>query len=375
MSRAGRGKRRGEGITAEAQPRTPEATEEALEPEALLRVLARSFAVSLRLLPPGLRDNFARAYLFARAADTVVDTAAVAPEARQPLLATLEEAARRLHGGDLIALEPAPLGPGGSPQERQLMARLPALAQWINELEVPARKRVGEVCTTLIGAMRQDLAQFGERPARIQALADEDALDDYLYGNAGCVGAYWARELATTSHRFTGLDVQSLEQAGIYLGKALQRVNVLRDLAKDIRRGRCYLPETALSAVGMVPSDLLFPDMAGRMQPLLDAQIAAARADLAEGTAFFHHLPYHWVRRRAAAALPAVLAQRTLARIEAAPHRLLDAQDTIKVPRHEVYGLLLHLLTLPPTDRSLERMALGPHRRLQRRPDPLPGEG
>jgi farnesyl-diphosphate farnesyltransferase len=304
----------------------------------------------------------------------VVDTAAVAPAARDGVLAELEAAAEALGRGELIALAPAPLGPGGTEHERRLLARLPALAAWVNELDIPARKRAGAVCTTLVGAMRADLARFGERPERIRALPDEAAFDDYLYGNAGCVGDYWARELATTSPRFTGLDIHTLSQAGIHLGKALQRVNVLRDLAKDIRRGRCYLPETALAAVGMEPRDLLFPDMAGRMQPLLDAQIAAARADLAAGAAFFDHLPYPWVRRRAAAALPAVLARRTLARIEAAPHRLLDPHDTIKVPRGEVYRLLLRLLLLPPTDRGLNRLALGPRRRLERRADPLPGE-
>jgi farnesyl-diphosphate farnesyltransferase len=288
-----------------------------------------------------------------------MDTEAVAPEARDRTLAELEEAARRLARGELIALAPAPLGPGGGPQERRLLAQLPALARWVNELEVPARRRAGEVCTTLIGAMRQDLARFGEQPDRVLALPDEGTLEDYLYGNAGCVGAYWARELATTSHRFTGLDMHTLEHAGIALGKALQRVNVLRDLAEDLRKGRCYLPETELTAAGLAPGDLLFPDKAGRLQPVLDAQIAAARSDLTTGAEFFHHLPYPWVRRRAAAALPAVLAERTLQRMEAAPHRLLDPQDRVKVPRGEVYRLLLRLLVLPPTDRGLRRLTLG----------------
>ncbi|HKJ71741.1 MAG TPA: squalene/phytoene synthase family protein [Gammaproteobacteria bacterium] len=327
-------------------------------PEALLERLARSFALSLHLLPRPLREHFARAYLFARAADTVSDTDAVAPAARERVLGQLESAARRLQRGDPITLEAAPPGPGGSPEERTLMDQLPAVADWISELSVPARKRAGEVCVTLFAAMRRDLARFGRHPERVTALPDEAALDTYLYGNAGCVGAYWAQELATTSYRFTGLDIQSLERAGVHLGKALQRVNVLRDLARDLRRGRCYLPADRLAACGLEPRDLYFPDAAGRMRPLLEEQLTAARADLEAGLEFFHHLPHRWLRRRAAAALPAVLARRTLDRIAAEPHRILDAHDAVKVPRAEVKRLIARLLLLPPTDRGLERMVL-----------------
>ncbi|MFA9459692.1 squalene/phytoene synthase family protein [Thiohalorhabdus sp. Cl-TMA] len=341
----------------------------------MLEVLARSFALSLRLLPRAMREHFARAYLFARAADTVADTDAVDPEARGETLAALEAAAGRLAQGAPITLEPAPLGPGGSPEERILLAGLPDMARWVSEMEVPARKRAGQVACTLIRAMRDDLERFADTGGRVVALPDEAALDAYLYGNAGCVGGYWALELGTTSHRFTGLDVQSLERAGIHLGKALQRVNVLRDLAKDIRRGRCYLPANGLAACGLEPRDLYFPDMIGRMRPFLNTQIAAARADLEEGLEFFHHLPHRWIRRRAAAALPAALAKRTLDRIEARPERILDARDTVKVPRGEVYRLLLRLFLLPPTDRGLDRLVVGPERRLQKRAGPLPEDG
>jgi farnesyl-diphosphate farnesyltransferase len=349
--------------------------QEPFQPVALLDRLARSFVLSLRLLPPELREHFARAYLFARAADTVTDTTAVAPAARERVLGQLESAARRLARGEPISLEAAPLGPGGSEEERILVAQLPAVAAWVNELDVPARKRAGEVCTTLFAAMRRDLARFGRHRERAVALPDESALDTYLYGNAGCVGGYWAQELATTSHRFTGLDVQGLERAGVHLGKALQRVNVLRDLARDLRRGRCYLPATGLTACGLEPRDLYFPDIIQRMRPLLDTQIAAARGDLAAGLEFFRHLPHRWVRLRAAAALPAILARRTLDRIEAEPHRILDAHDAVKVPRPEVKRLIVRLLLLPPSDRGLDRLVLGPRRRLQRRAEPVDGEG
>jgi len=292
----------------------------------------------------------------------VADTDAVDPAARERMLVQLETAARRLARGEPIVLEAAPLGPGGSPEERTLLAQLPQVGEWVNELAIPARKRGGEVCITLFAAMQRDLARFGVTSDRVIPLPDAAALDTYLYGNAGCVGAYWAQELATTSHRFTGLDVQSLEPAGIHLGKALQRVNVLRDLAKDLRRGRCYLPANELSAHGLDPRDLYFPDAIGRLRPLIEDHIEAARADLEAGLAFFHHLPHHWIRQRAAAGLPAVLARRTLDCLATEPYRVLDAHDTVKVPRPEVKRLIARFLLLPPSDRGLERLVTGRRR-------------
>lgn len=333
------------------------------DPATLLRQLARSFYLSLGLLPEPMRGNVARTYLLARAADTVADTAAVPERARDQALAELERCARTMALGEMVALPHIPLGAGGGPFERALVANLGSMSGWINELPIPARRHSGDVLTTLVAAMRRDRARFSRAGnGRLVALPDEAALDSYLYGNAGCVGHYWAREVVANNPRFSGVQIQALQQAGIHLGKALQRVNVLRDLAGDLRRGRCYLPRTSLAEVGLVPADLYFPDVMGRLKPLLDAEIAATRRDLAAGQEFFRYLPHHWVRMRAAAALPAVLARRTLDRIAANPVRILDYHDTVKVPRGNVYRLMGRLLLTPPTNRGLDRMVLGPPR-------------
>lgn len=338
------------------------------DPAALLGQLARSFYLSLGLLTQPVRGNVARTYLLARAADTVADTDAVPERARDRALAELEHCARTMGRGEMVALPHIPLGAGGGPYERALVANLGSMSGWMNELPIPARRRSGEVLTTLVGAMRRDRARFARAGnGRLVALPDEAALDSYLYGNAGCVGRYWAREVAANNHRFSGVQIQALQQAGIHLGKALQRVNVLRDLAGDLRRGRCYLPRTSLAEVGLVPADLYFPDVMGRLWPLLEAEIAAARRDLAAGQEFFRYLPHQWVRMRAAAALPAVLARRTLDRIAADPVRILDYHDTVKVPRGNVYRLMGRLLLTPPTNRGLDRLVLG---RYPDRPQP-----
>src|SRR5262245_42072132 len=54
----------------------------------LLKSVSRSFYLTLRVLPRGLRDPVGLAYLLARAADTIADTQLIAPAQRLDLLLT-----------------------------------------------------------------------------------------------------------------------------------------------------------------------------------------------------------------------------------------------------------------------------------------------
>ena len=53
---------------------------------ATLRDVSRSFYLSIRALPGGLREPVGLAYLLARAADTIADTALLRPDDRLRLL-------------------------------------------------------------------------------------------------------------------------------------------------------------------------------------------------------------------------------------------------------------------------------------------------
>ena len=55
----------------------------------LLKGVSRSFYLTLRVLPAGMRDPIGLAYLLARAADTIADTSLISPEQRLALLLSL----------------------------------------------------------------------------------------------------------------------------------------------------------------------------------------------------------------------------------------------------------------------------------------------
>src|ERR1700722_1993912 len=55
----------------------------------LLKGVSRSFYLTLRILPSGMRDPIGLGYLLARAADTIADTSLIPPAHRLDLLLSL----------------------------------------------------------------------------------------------------------------------------------------------------------------------------------------------------------------------------------------------------------------------------------------------
>jgi farnesyl-diphosphate farnesyltransferase len=323
-------------------------------PELLRDILpgvSRSFALSLRVLPGSLRHPFGVTYLVARAADTVADTRALPPAIR---LATLH-ALRESLGADAGA-PPIPGGatPGGhTPAERALLARLPDVLAAYRALAPDDRTRARAALLTLTQAMVEALERFPPEMAdRVGALDTRAELDRYTHLNAGCVGEFWTDMVAAHRPKCAGWDLPAMRRRGARFGQGLQLVNVLRDLPRDLRIGRCYLPATELAALGLVPQDLLSPAALPRVRPLLDALVDEALLGLDEGRAYTLAVPRREARLRLASLWPLVIGLGTLARLRRAEN-LLDPAVTVKVSRGEVRGILARSLALVWSDRGL----------------------
>ncbi len=188
--------------------------------------------------------------------------------------------------------------------------------------------------------MRNDLRAFpGDDAAGLAALETREDLHRYTYYAAGCVGEFWTE--MTLAHRpaCAGWDADAMRRRGVRFGQALQMTNVLRDVAQDLRIGRCYLPRQDLAACGLAPRDLLQPSAMARVRPLLDDLLACALADYREARAYTRAIPRREVRLRLACAWPMLIGLRTLALIRGADE-LLNPAVTVKISRAAVYRLL-----------------------------------
>ena len=297
--------------------------------------VSRSFGLSLRLLPTALATPLGVTYLVARAADTIADTRAFPPSERERLVEALRTALRT---GDARPLEPlaAHVSPGHPSAERGLLERLPDVLAAHRALTPADRARAEAVLLTLTQAMLDALRRFPpENAGRVEALETLAELDRYTYTNAGCVGEFWTDMVLAHRPSCRGWDLPRMRQLGARFGQGLQLVNVLRDLPRDLRIGRSYLPRTELASLGLKPGQLLNPANGPRLRPLVERLVDAALDCLEDGAAYTEAVTRREVRLRLACALPLLIALGTLARLRAAEN-LLDPAVLVKVPRGEV---------------------------------------
>jgi farnesyl-diphosphate farnesyltransferase len=330
---------------------------------ALLRRVSRSFYLSLAVLPAAVRPAIGLAYLLARAADTIADTRLIARRDRLAHLAALRHELQAPDPERLVALIGALVPAQSLPAERGLLERLPDCLAAYRALPADDRDRVRRVLATIIEGQTQDLEVFpGEDESRLAALEKREDLDRYTYLVAGCVGEFWTEVHMAHRPRLRRWDLGTMGALGVRFGKALQLTNVLRDVPRDLRLGRCYLPRRDLSRLGLAPADLLTPAAAPVVRPLLVELINVALDHYEAGWQYTFAIPAAETRMRLACAWPLLIGLRTLDLLARTPD-WLDPAITLKVPRVGVYGLMAHSLATVWSSRALDRQA----RRLKER--------
>jgi farnesyl-diphosphate farnesyltransferase len=300
----------------------------------LLRDVSRSFYLSIRLLPAGLRDAIALAYLLARATDTLADTQALPAAQRLDLLAGV--AAAFDGSGALPAGLPNFAAAQAHAGERRLLEVLGACVEALERLAPADRADVRQVLSHIVRGQSLDLQRFGDA-GRVRALPDAAALHEYTYLVAGCVGEFWTDLCWRHVPGYASLEPRAMRELGRTFGCGLQLVNIVRDAGEDLRAGRCYFPADELEALGLAPADILARPQA--FSPVWARWQDAAGSALEAGMAYA--LAVNPRRIRAAVAIPAVLGRRTLVRVREAGAHALGAR--VKVPRSEVRALLLRL--------------------------------
>ena len=292
----------------------------------ILKAVSRSFYLTLRLLPVEMREAASLGYLLARASDTIADTEGVAVDRRISLLTAYADSVAH---GDPSPAWPEEMVTHATAGEARLLERVPEILAWLARIDARQAVLIREVVAIIIGGQLGDLRHFAGADAEHPvALPDPQALDDYTWSVAGCVGAFWTKlGFLTLGGRFSILDPEELLRKGIDYGKGLQLVNILRDLPQDLAAGRCYLPV----------------DDPGDREALMESfRHWTNRASLlvVEGLEYADALEFR--RLRAASVLPALLAEETLKRLAEAKWE--DLQAWIKVPRSHVYALMLRAL-------------------------------
>jgi farnesyl-diphosphate farnesyltransferase len=321
----------------------PDASNELLT--VLLKDVSRSFYLTLRVLPSQIRSQIGLAYLLARTTDTIADTELVSLANRLQALQSLRER--------ILGQSQAPLNFGelarnqSSPAERVLLQKCEASLALLQGLSKSDSQLIQTVLDIITSGQELDLRRFGEASKdHIVALRTDDELDDYTYRVAGCVGEFWTRMCRAHLFPSARIDDAALLAKGVRFGKGLQLVNILRDIPKDLRQGRCYLPLERLSLIALKPEDLLRPANEPRLRPLYNEYLDRAEAHLRAGWEYTNTLPYGQARVRLACAWPILIGMRTLQLLRTG--NVLDPEERIKVSRADVKRIMLRSTLLYP---------------------------
>ena len=311
-------------------------------PADLLRGVSRSFYLTIRVLPRPVRGPIQLAYLLARAADTIADTGALPSSTR---LEHLKHFRARLDDRSIEPLavisDAADARPRHEDPGTYLLQAVPRLFDQLDNMSEDDRRNVQRTVNTLVRGMEFDLTTFPPPDSgRNGALTTWDDLDRYTYLVAGCVGEFWTDVMIAHVLAVREWDRERMVEIGIRFGKALQMTNIIRDVPKDLRAGRCYVPREMLESVGLAPEDLLSPKAAEDARQVLKALVRRTLDLYVSAEEYIVATPRRSARLRLAMIWPILIGLATLHLLLRCPN-WLDPDTRIRVSRSWVYWMMI----------------------------------
>ncbi|OUL23787.1 phytoene/squalene synthase family protein [Nostoc sp. 106C] len=192
----------------------------------ILKETSRTFYIPISLLPSGLQEAVASAYLCMRAIDEIEDHPELDNPTKAQLLRTISLTLQA--GVDGFAVDAFSLGFNGYENI------LPEVTLGVREWSILAPEAIAPRIWDATAAMADRMAHWAEINWKIQTESD---LDRYTFGVAGAVGLLlsdlWAWYDGTQTNR----------TQAIGFGRGLQAVNILRNHTEDLKRGVDFYPE------------------------------------------------------------------------------------------------------------------------------------
>ena len=308
----------------------------------LLKQVSRLFYTTLVVVPADVRDQVSLAYLFARAADTIADTELIDRPRRLDLLGQLKA---QFVNDQLIWTQIQEIQQAVAPiqqdsAERILLERLEDCFKLFQTFSPDDRRRIQRLMSTLTQGMEMDLVVFhGTTAEDLTVLKTLDDLDRYTYYVAGCVGEFWTDLMCAHRTALASWKVQEMSEVGVRFGKGLQLTNIVKDIAHDLQRGRCYVPAPMLAEAGLTGRDLLDQRNRARFQPVLSKLVRMAVEHLDQGWLYAMAVPRYETRLRLSCMWPILSAGESL-KLVMNSSDLLNPAVKVKIPRSQVYQIM-----------------------------------
>lgn len=324
------------------------------EIDGLLERTSRSFYPTLKYLPKKIRGQIGLLYLLARVADTIADSKHGETQVLLDLLSDYNDVAQGRSESLPDFTQIAEIQT--NPHEAELLRNVEPVIAGLQDYDAEDQQRILECLEVIVGGQTLDLQRFGtaKEGGKISALSNEEELDDYAFRVAGCVGVFWTKMSLAHLMTLPPEKEKMFMENGIRFGKALQMINILRDIPEDLRFGRCYIPLSSLEEHHLEPTSLLDEENLEAFRPLYDSYLDLTNEHLEAATDYIRMIPEGQFRLKASVMLPVLIGQRTVTLLRTG--NILNSDERIKVTRDEIKSYarkLLRALVIPGGVRRL----------------------
>jgi len=300
--------------------------------------VSRTFALAIDGLPEPLRGEVCVAYLLCRVLDTVEDAPGLLSAQRwrlmEPVLAQMKAPGTPLPGS--WHEEVARLLPDRSaPNDLALLRDGDSLLAAYGACRPAARLAMARWVTEMGKGMVEFSARMGEGEGVLKTLRAMADLDRYCYYIAGTVGFLLTDLFFLHSSQIGQERFYELQADAEAFGLGLQKVNIVKDLADDVRRGWCFIPTDFLDAAAIVPGAFADPGQADAVYRAVRPVLAASADHLACAWRYLTNVPLEEREIRLFLAYSLFFALRTLALVAVNPGALVAPQK-LKISRLEV---------------------------------------
>tara|TARA_B100001094_G_scaffold332593_2_gene405369 strand:- start:87 stop:1088 length:1002 start_codon:yes stop_codon:yes gene_type:complete len=323
------------------------------ELDSILEGTSRSFYLSLKELPNSIRTQVSLLYMLARTSDTIADSE---QGDSGELMLALESYNDFSQGKTANLIDLSGLADlQRNKSEASLLRNVEKIVSKIGEFSDSDQKAIRRCLGIIIGGQILDLQRFSSNNGPIIPLDSDQELDDYAYRVAGSVGEFWTRMSLDHIFQLKGEgQEEALFEKGIRFGKALQMINILRDIPADLSLGRCYIPRSSLDEYGMTPSDLIEPTKMDSFRPLYDRYLDLTDEYLASAIQYIEMLPHWKLRLRAACMFPVIIGKRTVSKLREG--NALDPSNRLKIDRSEIKEVIQKVVFSVPSRQASMRI-------------------
>lgn len=295
----------------------------------LLKSVSRTFALSLQFLPVKQKAFVGLCYLIARYGDSIADSGRLTAATRASCLSDWLKALQSKPPGVWAWKESVGSFP---PEEAKLLLEGQKLLFAFHAEEKSRRDIALELFEALFKGMQTLIlarsSASKETPLFVHRTRAE--FDWYCHSHAGVVGRFWNQTFELPEH---------LEAFALSYGKALERINIIRDLEEDRDKGLVLLDQESLKDFSL-KTDRPWTEESWPLY--LDRYIADTQSLLFYGAQYVDSLPFWNLRLRFSSQMPLRLGYACLS------HFRKNPRVRPRLNRREVRGKIFQsILSLP----------------------------